>query len=111
VFILISEGKHYLSKGKDAIALINSRMRLKRTLPYEINKEIMDLLQSESNYIESNSTGILGIKQNDVSNYSIKHISGSYVLATNTESSETLRFKSNAECAKYFEVSKVSVGR
>jgi hypothetical protein len=86
-------------------------MRLKRTLPYAISKEIMDLLQSESNYAKSDQTGIFGIKYNDVSNYSIKHIAGSYVLATNMENSEIIRFKSNAECAIYFEVSKVSIGR
>ena len=111
IFILVSEGKHYLSKGKYIIALVNSRMRLKRTLPYAISKEIMDLLQSESNYAKSDQTGIFGIKYNDVSNYSIKHIAGSYVLATNMENSEIIRFKSNAECAIYFEVSKVSIGR
>jgi hypothetical protein len=39
------------------------------------------------------------------------HKQDSYVLAINQENMDSLKFKSNAECAKHFEVTKVSVAR
>lgn len=112
IYLLVSEGKHHLPEGKRIIANLKSRLGTKRELlDIEINKETIDLLYSASNYVESDHTGIFKVKINSKGLPGIMHKTGSYVLVTDLENSKSLKFKSNAECATYFGVSKVSVGR
>ncbi len=112
IYVLVYEGKHILPEGKDIIVKLRSNMGLHSNINDPIvSEETLDLLYSENNYIESDQSGILKVKKNYKGLSSIIHRQGSYVLATNEENKNSLRFKSNAECAKYFEVSKVTVGR
>lgn len=77
-----------------------------------ISKQVLELLNSQSNYVESDQPGVWKVISNYKGLPSTIHKLNSYVLAINPENGqETSKFKSNAECAKYFEVTKVSVGR
>jgi len=113
VYILVSEGKHYLYEGKDIILKLKSKTDIESNLlDKDLEKKIIDLLNSESNYEKTEQSGILITKENNFTNTSqIKHIAGSYVLITDLENTKSITFKSNVECAEYFEVSKVTIGR
>ena len=52
IYLLIVEGKHYTSKGKDIIYKLRKGMNLYRSDNYQnISQEIIDLLDSPSNYV------------------------------------------------------------
>lgn len=112
IFLLVAEGKHYLTNGKDAINSLASRMNSKR-LPdnkVPISQEIIDLLYSYSNYSETDQAGVCKITESQ-SGLKRVHTSNSNVLVTNVDDNSSFSFNTNASCAKYFSVSKVSVGR
>ena len=112
IYILVYEGKHILPEGKDIIVKLRSNMGLNSNINDPVvSKETLDLLYSENNYVETDQSGILKVRKNSKGLSSVIHRQGSYVLATNEENTSSLRFNSNAECANYFEVSKVTVGR
>lgn len=112
IYILVFEGKHILPEGKDIIAKLKSKMGLNSSMDNQnISKETLDLILSDPNYIESDQTGIWKVKVNHKGLISIGHKQGSYVLVSSTVNTETLKFKSNAECALHFKVSPVTVGR
>ena len=112
IYILVYEGKHILGEGKDVIRELKAKMGIQCDISnLEISQETLALLSSESNYIESDQPGIWKVKINHKGLSSTIHKQGSYVLCTNPENNETLRFKSNAECSKYFEVTKTTIAR
>lgn len=111
VYLLVSEGKHYLPEGKAILYSFKLRSGTKRlSSDNSLDKDTIDLLYSESNYLPTDQSGVVGIKKNSSGKISKFHLQGSYVLATDLNNN-SLKFKSNSECAEYFEVSKVSVGR
>lgn len=117
IYILVYEGKHITPQGKDIVAKLKSKSVVGLSNPTNyldgelISKEALELLNSESNYIESDQPGVWKVKINYKGLPSTTHKQDSYVLVINTENMERLKFKSNAECAKYFQVTKVSVAR
>ena len=112
IYILVYEGKHILPEGKDIIVKLRSNMGLNSIINDPlISKETLNLLYSANNYVETDQFGILKVRKTFKGLSSVIHRQGSYVLATNEENTISLRFNSNAECANYFEVSKVTVGR
>ena len=117
IYILVYEGKHLLPQGKEIIAKLKSRSGMALSNATDllngqlISKQVLELLNSESNYVDSDQPGIWKVKSNYKNLPSKIHKQGSYVLAMTKENTKILRFKSNAECAKYFEVSKTYLGR
>lgn len=111
-YLLVAEGKHYLKIGRDALDSISSRMNTKRDYDNKegISQQTIDLLFSDSNYTETEQAGILDIIESQY-NISRVHTTNSYVLASNETDNISIGFKSNADCAKYFSVSKVTVAR
>jgi hypothetical protein len=68
---------------------------------------IPDLLYADSNYTETEQEGILRVIKSR-GNIKKVHTTDSYVLVSNEAYNTSLGFKSNADCAKYFSVSKVT---
>lgn len=145
IYILVHEGKHITSQGKYIVIKLKARTKSDQSIANEyaitvpkggeveseeymngsnlvtagqlINKIVLELLNSPSNYIESDQQGVFKVISNYKGLPSVIHKKGSFVLATPSgldpedTQQRTLKFISNAECANYFEVSKVSVGR
>ncbi len=111
IYLLLAEGKHYLNVGLNTITSLRSRMNLRRVYnKLEIDDKLKDLLFSDSNFIETEQTGVLKVIESSHRNKKIQIID-SYVLVANVENSVSFGFRSNAVCALYFSVSKVTIGR
>uniref|UniRef100_UPI0020013961 hypothetical protein n=1 Tax=Exserohilum turcicum TaxID=93612 RepID=UPI0020013961 len=123
IYVLVYEGKHITPQGKETVAKLISKpgvslgsskeQALQKINPTDllIDKRVRELLDSESNYFESDQPGIWNVKSNYKGLPITMHKQDSYVLAIHPENTDSLKFKSNAECAKHFEVTKVSVAR
>lgn len=112
IYLLVAEGKHLLKIGSEIISSLD--LRINKSCEYNnnlsISQQIIDLLFSGSNYTETEQEGILKVSQ---SHNKIKkvHTTDSYLLVSSKTDGVSFGFKSNADCAKYFSVSKVTIGR
>lgn len=111
IYLLVAEGKHFLKIGSEIInrlALIINKSCEYNNL--SIDQQIIDLLFSESNYTETEQEGILKVIESHNKTTKV-HTTDSYLLVSSKTDDTSFGFKSNADCAKYFSVSKVTVGR
>jgi len=112
IYLLVVEGKHYIGIGGDYIQGLYSIINKKHEgVNFSISQQIIDLLLSESNYAETEQEGILKVIESRHSRIQKVHTTDSYVLVSAETDNVCFGFKSNMDCAKYFEVSKVTVGR
>jgi hypothetical protein len=108
----VVEGKHYTKIGADYIKSLYSIINKEHEgVNFSISQQIIDLLLSESNYAETEQEGILKVIESRHSNIQKVHTTDSYVLVCDETGNTCFGFKSNIDCAKYFSVNKVSVGR
>lgn len=111
IYLLVAEGKHFLKIGSEIINLL--ALIINKSCEYNnlsIDQQIIDLLFSESNYTETEQEGILKVIESHNKTTKV-HTTDSYLLVSSKTDDTSFGFKSNADCAKYFSVSKVTVGR
>lgn len=116
IYLLIVEGKHYTSKGKDIIYKLRKGMNLYRSDNYQnISQEIIDLLDSPSNSVLTEESIVKLVEHPtypfERREFKLKHVLDSYVLVTNPENSISFCLRTSAACAEYFTVSKTTVAR
>ena len=116
IYLLIVEGKHYTSKGKDLIYKLRKGMNLYRSDNYQnISQEIIDLLDSPSYSVLTEESIVELVEHptypSERREFKLKHVLDSYILVTNPENSISFCLRTSAACAEYFTVSKTTVAR